>query len=197
MNPYAAQFPVNLNIEGKPVLLVGGGRIAYRKAEQLLVCEPQLTVISPEFDERFHATGATLIQREYAALDVMGFSLVITATANNIVDQQIFDECESLGIWVNSADDPDRCTFTLPASMRRGRLLITSSTAGASPAMSSWVRSTLENTIGPEFAEAVELLAAKRAAFHAEGVSTEDVDWAPIIAAALEEARDSSNRVPQ
>jgi siroheme synthase-like protein len=151
MNPFAAQFPVNLNIEGKPVLLVGGGRIAYRKAEQLLVCNPQLTVISPEIDERFHATGATLIQREYAALDVMGFSLVITATANNVVDQQIFDECESLGIWVNSADDPDRCTFTLPASMRRGRLLITSSTAGASPAMSSWVRSTLENSIGPEW----------------------------------------------
>jgi siroheme synthase-like protein len=197
MNPFAAQFPVNLNIEGKPVLLVGGGRIAYRKAEQLLVCEPQLTVISPQFDERFHATSATLIQREYATLDVMGFSLVITATANNAVDQQIFDECESLGIWVNSADDPDRCTFTLPASMRRGRLLITSSTAGASPAMSSWVRSTLENTIGPEFAEAVELLAAQRAAFHAEGVSTEDVNWAPLIAAALEEARESSKRVPQ
>ena len=195
MNPYAAQFPVNLNIEGKPVLLVGGGRIAYRKAEQLLVCNPLLTVISPEIDERFHATGATLIQREYAALDVMGFSLVITATANNIVDQQIFDECESLGIWVNSADDPDRCTFTLPASMRRGRLLSTSSTAGASPAMSSWVRSTLENTIGPEFAEAVELLAAKRAAFHAEGVSTEDVDWAPLIAAALEQARKTTQQV--
>ena len=197
MNPFAAQFPVNLNIEGKPVLLVGGGRIAYRKAEQLLVCEPQLTVISPQFDERFHATSATLIQREYTTLDVMGFSLVITATANNAVDQQIFDECESLGIWVNSADDPDRCTFTLPASMRRGRLLITSSTAGASPAMSSWVRSTLENTIGPEFAEAVEILAAQRAAFHAEGVSTEDVNWAPLIAAALEEARESSKRVPQ
>ena len=59
MNPFAAQFPVNLNIEGKPVLLVGGGRIAYRKAEQLLVCNPLLTVISPEIDERFHATGAT------------------------------------------------------------------------------------------------------------------------------------------
>ncbi|MEI8322833.1 MAG: hypothetical protein WCG49_06955, partial [Actinomycetes bacterium] len=63
--------------------------------------------------------------------------------------------------------------------------------------MSSWVRSTLENTIGPEFAEAVELLAAQRAAFHAEGVSTEDVNWAPLIAAALEEARESSKRVPQ
>jgi len=116
MNPYAAQFPVNLNIEGKPVLLVGGGRIAYRKAEQLLVCNPLLTVISPEIDERFHATGATLIQREYAPLDVKGFSLVVTATANNVVAQQIFDECEALGIWVNSADDPDRCTFTLPAA---------------------------------------------------------------------------------
>ncbi len=195
MNPYAAQFPVNLNIEGKPVLLVGGGRIAYRKAEQLLVCNPLLTVISPEIDERFHATGATLIQREYAALDVKGFSLVVTATANNVVDQQIFDECEALGIWVNSADDPDRCTFTLPAIMRRGRLLITSSTAGASPAMSSWVRSTLENTIGPEFAEAVEILAAKRAEFHAEGVSTEDVNWTPLIAAALEQSRSATQAV--
>ena len=61
--------------------------------------------------------------------------------------------------------------------------------------MSSWVRSTLENTIGPEFAEAVEILAAKRAAFHAEGTSTEDVDWAPLIAAALEQARKTTQQV--
>ena len=61
--------------------------------------------------------------------------------------------------------------------------------------MSSWVRSTLENTIGPEFTEAVEILAAKRAAFHAEGTSTEDVDWAPLIAAALEQARKTTQQV--
>ena len=189
MNPHIAQFPVNLNLAGKRVLLVGGGRIAYRKAEQLLPCQPILTVMAPVVDERFRSANVEILEREYKELDVLGYSLVVTATANNVVDQQIFDECESLGIWVNSADDPDRCTFTLPASFRRGRLLVTSSTAGASPAMSSWVRSSLEKLIGDEFGDAVELLAAKRAEFHAQGVSTEDVDWAPLIAEALEHVR--------
>ena len=66
--------------------------------------------------------------------------------------------------------------------------MVTVSSAGASPALSSFVRARLEDAIGPEFARVVELLAGERACFHAGGISTEDVDWAPIIARALHEA---------
>ena len=75
------------------------------------------------------------------------------------VDQQIFDECETAGIWVNSADDPERCTFTLPAVHRQGSVMVAVSTGGASPALSSWLRREIADLIGPEFADiAAELL---------------------------------------
>ena len=179
------QFPVNLNLTGRPVLVVGGGRIAYRKVQQLLAAGGEVTVLSPDFVDEFHALPVALLTREYASGDVANFRLVITATGNMVVDQQIYDECEVRGIWVNSADDPDRCAFTLPATLRRGSLMVTVSTGGASPALASWLRSHLELSIVPEFADVVSQLAVERARIHEEGLSTEDVDWQPIIANAM------------
>jgi len=175
------QFPINLNLAGRRVLLVGGGRIALRKAEQLLACGADLTVISPDVVDNFLDMGVTLIQRRYEPGDVSGFRLVVTATGNVDVDQLIFDECESLGIWVNSADDPERCTFTLPAVHRQGSVMVTVSTGGASPALSSYLRAQIAELIGPEYADIAAELAAERANVHARGASTEDIDWRPII----------------
>ena len=179
------QFPVNLNLHGRPVLVVGGGRIAYRKVEQLLMADAEVTVLSPMFVDEFHSLPVTLVQREYASGDIDAFRLVITATGNTPVNQQIFDECEAKGIWINSADDPDRCAFTLPAALRRGDLMVTVSTGGASPALASWLRSHLELSIVPEFEEVVSRLAIERARIHAEGDSTENVQWQPIIAGVM------------
>lgn len=175
------QFPVNLNLAGKPVLVVGAGRIALRKTEQLLACDAVVTVIAPHVHEGFRTLPVTVLRREYVSHDVKEYRLVITATANRDIDQKIHDECEALGIWVNSADDPDRCTFTLPATVRRGELLITISTAGASPALSSYLRARLSEIISPNFARVVDELADRRSGYHAAGRSTEDVDWHPII----------------
>jgi siroheme synthase-like protein len=99
---------------------VGGGRIALRKVEQLLAANAEVTVISPLFVDEFQHRPVTLVQREYATGDIDSFRLVITATGNTAVDQIIYDECEDKGIWINSADDPERCAFTLPAAFRRG-----------------------------------------------------------------------------
>lgn len=183
------QFPVNLTLHGRPVLVVGGGRIALRKVQQLLMADAQVTVLSPLFVDPFSFLPVTLVQREYVTGDVDAFRLVITATGNTPVDQQIFDECEEKGIWINSADDPDRCSFTLPATFRRGALMVTVSSGGASPALASWLRSRLEEVIGPEFSDVVEQLAIKRAAVQAAGRSTEDIEWRPIIEDVLRELK--------
>mgnify|MGYP000288787857 FL=1 len=148
-----AQFPINLNLAGRPVLVVGGGRIAFRKVQQLLAAGGDVTVLAPQIIDEFTDLPVTLVHREYATGDVAKFRLIITATGNTPVDQAIFDECEELGIWVNSADDPARCSFTLPAAFRRGPVMITVSTGGASPALASFLRSELEQLVGPEFAE--------------------------------------------
>jgi precorrin-2 dehydrogenase/sirohydrochlorin ferrochelatase len=89
----------------------------------------------------------------------------------------VYLDGETHGVWVNSADDPDHCTFTLPARLRRGRLLLAVSTAGSSPAVATWLRRRLEREIGPEYGELVELVAEARERIRAEGRSTEEVDW--------------------
>ena len=175
------QFPINLNLDGRRCLLIGGGPIATRKAAQLLACGADLTVSAPEITDELRSRSVTIIERRYAPGDIEGFRLVVTATADPVVDQQIFDEAERLGIWVNSADDPERCTFTLPAVIRRGNVMVTASTGGTSPALSTWLRQQLGEIITPEFELIATELANERSRIHAEGASTEDIDWRPII----------------
>ena len=177
------QFPINLNLDGRRCLLIGGGPIATRKASQLLACGADLTVIAPEITDELRSRGVTIIERRFMPGDIEGFRLVVTATADPVVDQQIFDEAERLGIWVNSADDPQRCTFTLPAVVRRGDVMVTASTGGISPALSTWLRRQLSEIITPEFELIAAELSAERARIHATGASTEDTDWRPIIEA--------------
>lgn len=175
------QFPINLNLTGRKVLVVGAGRIATRKAQQLVPCGADVTVIAPHVIAEMRDLPVTILEREYVAGDALSYRLVITATGDVEVDQAIYDECEAAGIWVNSADDPERCSFTLPAVVRRGSLMVTSSTGGASPALSSWIRARLDEMLDDDLAELVSDLAAERARVHATGASTEDVNWAPII----------------
>ena len=179
------QFPINLNLAGKPCLLVGGGRIATRKGQQLAACGADLTVVAPEVTDELASLAARVERRPYRAGDVDSHRLVITATGDPIVDQQIVDDAETAGVWVNSADDPERCTFTLPAVVRRGPVMLTASTGGVSPALSSWLRARLAEAFGPELSDVAADLAAQRAEIHASGSSTEDLDWSPRIAAAV------------
>jgi precorrin-2 dehydrogenase/sirohydrochlorin ferrochelatase len=175
------QFPINLNLEGRSCLVVGAGRIGLRKTEQLLATGARVTVVAPEVVGDFAALPVTIHQRAFELTDLDGQRLVITATGNRELDQLIYDTCEERGIWINSADDPDRCAFTLPAVVRRGDLMVTVSTGGNSPALSSWMRQKLEALVGPEFEEVVNELAQERVLIHADGRSTEDIDWKPII----------------
>lgn len=175
------QFPINLNLEGRSCLVVGAGSIGLRKTEQLLAAGAIVTVVALEVVSDFAGLPVTVHQRAFELTDLDGQRLVITATGNRELDQLIYDTCEERGVWINSADDPDRCAFTLPAVVRRGDLMVTVSTGGNSPALSSWMRQKLEALVGPEFEEVVNELAQERELIHADGRSTEDIDWKPII----------------
>jgi siroheme synthase-like protein len=93
------------------------------------------------------------------------------------VNRQVHGDGEAAGIWVNAADDPDHCTFTLPARIRRGPLIVTFSTGGASPALASWLRRRYEAEFGPEYEVLIDLLAEARAELQAQGRSTEGLGW--------------------
>lgn len=171
-------YPVNLVLEGRRVLLVGGGRVAASKLDELVRCGARVHVVAPEIDGSIlERDDCTWELRPYRPDEVAGYRLVITATDVGEVNRAVAEDAERHEIWVNSADDPANCTFTLPARVRQGSLLVTVATGGASPAMATWLRRRFSEELGPEYGTLVELLADARAELQASGRSTESVDW--------------------
>jgi len=103
--------------------------------------------------------------------------LVVTATSDPAVNHQVFVDADAAGVWVNSADDPANCTFTLPARVRRGSILVTVATGGHSPALATWLRRRFEAEFGPEYDDLLELLSSERESIKAQGRSTEGLAW--------------------
>lgn len=175
----APAYPVNLVLRGRPVLVVGGGRVAAQKVRGLLDAEATVHVVATEVGPEVEqlADRITWDVRPYRDGEAAGYRLVVTATGDPEVDGTVFADAEAAGVWVNSADDPDRCSFTLPARVRRGPLLVAISTGGQSPALATWLRRRLEAEIGPEYEALLDLLAEERRVVKAAGQSSEDLDW--------------------
>jgi len=106
-----------------------------------------------------------------------GAWLSTAATDDRAVNHAVFEAGEVRRVWVNSADDPDNCSFTLMSVIRRGDLVVTVGTGGRSPALATWLKERITAEIGPEYETLVELLADARDAIQADGRSTEDADW--------------------
>jgi len=180
-----AQYPVNLILAGKRCLVVGGGPVAARKVAGLLACDADVHVIaahlSPELDAELAGRKASVDQRSYQSGDLAGYHLVIAATDDHALNRSIFAEAEAAGTWVNSADDPASCTFTLPSIVRRGSIMVTVSTGGRSPALAAWLKHRIEADLGPEFEVLVEMLSAAREDMRASGRSTEQADWQSVL----------------
>src|SRR5687768_11763743 len=132
-------YPVNLVVEGRAVLVVGGGRVALGKVTGLLEGGASITVVAPAVVDEIVALGVDVQRRRYEPGEAAAYRLVVTATDDPAVNQQVFDDAEAAGVWVNSADDPERCSFTLPSRVRRGDLVVAVSTGGRSPALASWL----------------------------------------------------------
>jgi siroheme synthase-like protein len=103
--------------------------------------------------------------------------LVITATDSAEVNRSVFEDGEANNVWVNAADEPASCSFTLPAIARRGPLMVAVSTGGHSPALGTWLRGHVEAELGPEYEDFVVVLSKLREEVKSSGGSTEDLGW--------------------
>lgn len=159
MNPY---YPIALRVEGRLILVVGGGNIARRKVEALLECGARVRVVALEVEPVLAALAADrridLHLRPYAPGDLEGAYLAIAATDSPAVNTAVSVDARARGILVNSVDKAEECDFIATASVRRGDLLISIFTGGSSPALSRRIRERIEEMIGPEYAELVALL---------------------------------------
>lgn len=182
----AFDYPVFLNLADVDVLVVGGGRIGLRKVAGLARAGGRVRLVAPEVNPAFDRSMVVEHRRRaYRTSDLDGVRLVITATGVPDVDDAVSAEATAAGLWVNAADRPDHCSFILPAIARAAPLTVAVSSNGASPALAGRVRDQAQELLTPDVTELALELARRRAAIHAEGGSTEDVDWGAIIDAAL------------
>ncbi|HUW41142.1 MAG TPA: bifunctional precorrin-2 dehydrogenase/sirohydrochlorin ferrochelatase [Rectinemataceae bacterium] len=156
------QYPVNLDLRGRKVLVVGGGRVACRKAKDALEAGAEITVVSPAVDAEMAALrdagSLRLVSRRFEAADLEGCFLAIAATDDTAVNAEVSRAALREDILVNVVDDAALSNFTVPAKLRRGALLLTASTGGASPSLSREIRRKLEGIFGEEYAAYLEFM---------------------------------------
>lgn len=175
-------YPVGLRLGGRPVLVVGGGTVAAQKIAELVRCGAEVTVVAPRIDPALLADARLRCEvRPYRRGEAAGYRFVVTATDDPAVNQAVYDDGDAAGVWVNAADDPARCSVTLPSRVRRGSLLVTISTEGRSPAFATWLREEVEALLGPEHEVLLALLAEERDRIRAEGRTSEGLDWRGAI----------------
>jgi siroheme synthase-like protein len=171
-------YPVNLVVDGRPCLVVGGGPVAVGKVRGLVEAGARVTVVAPDVDAALDGmAGVAVERRPYRRGEVADYRFVVAATGDPAVNQAVYDDGEAAGVWVNAADDPERCSAILPARVRQGRLLVTISTSGYSPAVASWLRGRFAAELGPEYDQLIGMLGEARTEVQARGLATEDVDW--------------------
>ncbi len=160
------QFPVNLNVRERNVIIVGGGTVAVRKCLLLMEAGARVTVIAPHLDprlEELRREGRIASHtRPYASGDLAGAFLAFAATDNPAVNRTVAQDAESLGILVDITDAPEHGSFTTPAQFHRGDFLVTVSTGGKSPALARNICDALTQQFGSEYEEAVAILGAVR-----------------------------------
>ena len=149
-------FPLFVELAGKRVVVVGGGKVGQRKAAAVVLAGGLVRIVDPAL-----APSADVVSEPYSARHIADAQLVF-ACATPEVNARVVSDAKICGIWVNAASDPDAGDIILPAVVKRGDLTIAVSTGGASPALSRRIREKLEAVFDESFAAWVELFAEVR-----------------------------------
>ena len=166
-------YPVLLDLAGRRCVMIGGGPIAERRVDGLLTAGAHVTVISPRMTRPLAALAAEgRIDHEprgYREGDLAGADLAFVATDAGEVNAAVAREARERGLWVNAADDPARCTFILPALVRRGDLTVAVATGGSSPALARAIREELETYLTDDYTTLASIAAEARRELRAAG----------------------------
>ncbi|CAM4032500.1 precorrin-2 dehydrogenase/sirohydrochlorin ferrochelatase family protein [Saccharibacillus endophyticus] len=159
-------MPIMMDLRGMRVLLVGGGKIAGRKANQLLAAGAKLTVISPEIGDEIRTLEQSgqleRIAREARMEDAENYRIVYAASGDEALNERIAEAARRSGALVNVASRAQAGNFIHPAVLRRGRLVVTVSTSGAGPSAASALIRELDERFGREYETYAEFLYVMR-----------------------------------
>ncbi len=161
-----AKYPIFLDLNGRRVVIIGGGSVATRKAETILGTGARLVVVAPRLDDTLRkvcaGTKAELIEGKYLKDYIGGATLVIAATNDEALNKQIYKDCQQLEILCNVVDSPGLCDFYVPAVVQRGDLQIAVGTDGKSPSYAGHLRKKLEKMFTEKHGEFLTSLEAIR-----------------------------------
>jgi precorrin-2 dehydrogenase/sirohydrochlorin ferrochelatase len=159
-------LPVALNLEGRPVLIVGAGKVGTEKVLDFVERGAAVTVVSPVATEAVQreaeAGRVRWLERRYTPGDAEGYFFVMVATDDPAANAAMYEEASTRGQLVNVCDDPEHCNVIFASKIERGPLTLSIFTHGGSPALSKRVRRELERLLGPEYGEFAGWLAEIR-----------------------------------
>ena len=148
-------YPVYVQLEGKKVVVVGGGNVAHRKVLALLECGAVIHLagraLTPELQKMVEKKEIHFLGREFKDEHLNNAFMIIAATDDKDLNHQISTCAREKGVWVNAVDQPPHCDFIVPSILKRGDLLIAISTSGKSPALARRIRKGLEAQFGQEY----------------------------------------------
>lgn len=157
-------YPINLKIDDMKVVIVGGGKIAYRKCTNFLAFSKKVVIISKDFIDEFEniKDEVEIIENDYDEKYIKDAFVVVAATNNKNVNHEIGIYCRQHGKLVNVVDDSSLSNFAVPSFVKRGDLLLSISTGGKSPSLSAKIRQDLEKIYDEDYEEYVNLLGEAR-----------------------------------
>lgn len=159
-------LPIYYQVKDRPCLVVGGGEVATRKTDLLLRRAARVIVVAPRISLRLRSlseTGAiTHLGREFEPDDLREAWLAFAATDDPEINATVAGHARRLGVPVNVADDPARCTFIMPSIIERAPVQIAVSTGGASPVLARLLRARLETLIPAAYGRLAALMAEFR-----------------------------------
>lgn len=155
-------YPLLLDITQRPSIVIGGGRVAERKVVGLLRFNGKVRVISPEITAKIASlqkeNRIEVIRRPYEEGDLQEAALCFAATDDRETNQRITEEAHRIGIPVNVVDDPQLCSFIVPAIIKRGPIIVSVSTLGHSPSLSKRLAEEIEGYIIRGFIEYARIM---------------------------------------
>ena len=123
-------LPVNIRIDNRRILFVGGGNIAMHKIRTVEQYTRNITIVAPEIHDELQGKGFDLVSKEYEESDLDGFFLVYASTNNMEVNRRIKEDAETRGIMVNVVDNRELSDFISPAVFKQGEMTVAISSNG-------------------------------------------------------------------
>jgi|SRR5699024_2785617 len=155
-------YPVMVRLKGKKVVIVGGGKIAYRKVKGLIDTGAIIEIISPQILPTLkNMTEIHWIEKEFSPNDIKDAQIVFAATNSKTVNQQVVLACNE-NQFVNDVSESTHSTFMNMAVVEQGPVKIAISTQGESPQLAKEIKKEIEDTINPSYIEKVNQYKQRR-----------------------------------